>query len=347
MSDPIVYTCTPRQTRQFIMESMEAGCVPFVTSSPGMGKSSIMRDIAKQGRLALIDHRLSTSPPEDLSGLPRFNDRGRAEFAPFEDLFPLEDTPVPAGMNGWMIFLDEFNSAKKETQAAAYKLLLDKMTGQKKLHEQVWITAAGNKMTDRAIVNPIGTAMQSRVIHLEMVIDFDEWLYDVALAHNYDPRIIAYLSAYRSKLMDFNPSHNEKTLCCPRTWEFMDDLVKVNGIVDTSRAPLFAGTITSGVALDFINFTAVYNSLVTVDQILKDPTGAALPSNNNGNWATVSMMFEHVTEANFPLLAQYADRLPLDMRVLFYRFCIVRHPWVRQVNGFATAAVSLSRYLHG
>ena len=106
MSEPLVYTCTPRQTRQFIMECMEAGCVPFVTSSPGMGKSSIMRDIARQGRLKLIDHRLSTSPPEDLSGLPRFNEKGNAEFAAFEDLFPLEGTPVPEGMNGWMVFLN-------------------------------------------------------------------------------------------------------------------------------------------------------------------------------------------------------------------------------------------------
>jgi hypothetical protein len=345
-----IYRCTPRQISKFVSECLLAGLVPFVQSSPGMGKSSIMRQVAKRHSLKLIDHRLSTSAPEDLSGLPEFhtdaNGNRRAHFVPFGDLFPIEGDEVPDGFDGWMLFMDEFNSAPKSVQAASYKLILDRMTGQLPLHERCVLTAAGNLSTDRAITNPISTAMQSRVVHLEMKIDFEEWLYDVALAESYDSRVIAYLSQYPSKLMDFRPDHNEKTFCCPRTWEFTNRLIKDNSVTD-EKASLLAGTITSGVAVDFVQFTKVFNNLVSVEEIRKDPKGCRIPSDNSSRWAVISHMMEKVNDENFSDLSQYANRFTLDFRVLFFRSTMVRNPGLRQHPAFITAMSELARYLHG
>lgn len=62
-----IYTCTPREVRKFVKDCLFAGLVPMVHSSPGMGKSAIMKSIASELSLKLIDHRLSTSAPEDLN----------------------------------------------------------------------------------------------------------------------------------------------------------------------------------------------------------------------------------------------------------------------------------------
>lgn len=345
-----LYRCTPRQVRQFIKDCLYAGLVPFVQSSPGMGKSSIMRSVADELKLKMIDHRLSTSAPEDLSGLPEFftdTDGSRAaHFVPFGDLFPLEDTPVAYGHQGWMLFLDEFNSASKSVQAASYKLILDRMTGQRKLHERCVITAAGNLATDRAITNAISTAMQSRVVHLEMQIHFEEWLYDVALKEGYDSRIIAYLSQFPSKLMDFRPDHNEKTFCCPRTWEFTNRLIKDREVTDT-MAVLLAGTITSGVAVDFVQFTKVYQNLVTIREICADPENCRIPHDAGTKWAVISHMMEKVSDENFTDLCTYANRFTVDFKILFYRSVLVRHPALRQHPAFVRAMSELARYLHG
>lgn len=347
-----LYRCTPRQVRGFIKDCLYAGLVPFVQSSPGMGKSSIMRSVADELKLKMIDHRLSTSAPEDLSGLPRFDEHGRAMFTPFADLFPLENTLLPGELagepthQGWMLFLDEFNSASKSVQAASYKLILDRMTGQHKLHERCVVTAAGNLATDRAITNTISTAMQSRVVHLEMEINFEEWLHDVALKEGYDSRIIAYLSQFPSKLMDFRPDHNEKTFCCPRTWEFTNRLIK-NVTVTDSTANLLAGTITSGVAVDFVQFTKVFHNMVSIAEIRKDPANCPIPSDPGSKWAIISHMMEKITEDNFDDLAAYADRFTIDFRILFYRSILVRNPSLRQHPAFIRAMSSLARYLHG
>jgi len=353
MSDNLnIYRCTPRQVRGFVIDCLVAGLVPFVQSSPGMGKSSIMRSIAQELNLCLIDHRLSTSAPEDLSGLPHFGTDGQARFSPFADLFPIEGTKLPINpetgkeYDGWMLFLDEFNSASKSVMAAAYKLILDRMVGQHKLHERVVITAAGNLSTDRAITNPISTAMQSRVVHLEMQISFEEWLYDVALKQNYDSRIIAFLSQYNNKLMDFRPDHQDKTFASPRTWEFVNRLIQGKTLTD-SMAPLLAGTITSGMAVEFIQFTKVFQHMVKVSQIVADPHGTVIPSDNSTKWAVITHMMEKVDENNLDALSIYANRFSVDFRILFYRSLLVRQPKLLQHKAFISAMAELSRYLHG
>ncbi|MDR5839375.1 hypothetical protein [Caballeronia sp. LZ034LL] len=343
------YVCTPRNLRTFIADALEAGLVPFVTASPGVGKSSIMKLVAKDLNLQVIDHRLSTSAPEDLSGLPRFDEAGQARFAPFADLFPLKNTPLPKNRDGWMLFLDEFNSAAKSVQAAAYKLVLDRQVGQHDLHDNCVITAAGNKATDRAIVNQISTAMQSRVVHLELEVNFEEWLYDVAFAQQYDARIIGFLSQFPSKLMDFDPAHKEKTFACPRTWEFVNRLCKLDHWQGdlTDKAPLLTGALTSGIATEFIVFSKVWKELVKIDQVIKDPKSTPIPASPSAKWATIAHLMEHINELNFDDVATYVNRqdFGVSFRILFFRSVMHRQPNMRTHPAFAKAMAELSKYL--
>lgn len=330
----------------YMEECIQANLVPFIQSSPGIGKSALGKLISKKYKLKLIDHRLSTSAPEDLSGLPRFDEKGHARFAPFADLFPLEDAEVPEGMDGWLLFLDEFNSASKSVQAAAYRLILDREVGQHKLHPRVAIICAGNLSTDRAIVNNLSTAMQSRLVHIHMVHDFDQWLMDVAIPQHYDARIIAFLNQNPSKLMDFRPDHNDRTFCCPRTWEFMNALVK-DKEVNNDRAALFAGTVTTLVATEFVQFCKVFEHLVKIEDILADPENCRLPTDNPTMWACVASLSEKITTANFEKLCIYVNRLPMTFKVLFFRTALQRYPEIRSQPALINALNTLSAYLFG
>jgi hypothetical protein len=343
-----LYRCTPRQTRIFVTDVIRAGLVPFVQSSPGMGKSAIMRSIADTFNLWLIDHRLSTSAPEDLSGLPEFftDTAGirRARFCPF-DIFPVEGTPIPDGKDGWMLFLDEANSGTKMVQAASYKLILDKMVGQNRLHERVAITMAGNLMTDRAIVNPLSTAMQSRVIHIEMIINFLEWLEDVAFKEKYDDRIIAFLNWKESYLMDFRPDHQDKTFCSPRTWEFMNRLI-LGQEVTLEKTGLYAGTVTSGVAVEFVQFCQIYHDLITIADVLRDPDGTPVPRDPERRWAITSHLMGQADEKNFGDICRFINRMDMSFRVLFFRGLLAQQPKLRTHPAFAKAMIELQAYLN-
>ncbi|QDP54402.1 MAG: putative sliding-clamp-loader subunit [Prokaryotic dsDNA virus sp.] len=348
-----IYRCTPRQVRAMAIDAIEAGLVPFVRGSPGVGKSSIFRNIANQFNVEMIDHRVSTSAPEDFTGLPEFlarEDGTRiARFSPFGDLFPIKGTPIPDGKDGWLLFLDEFNSGTKMVQAAAYKLILDKMTGQYPLHERVAIALAGNLETDRAITTTLSTAMQSRVIHIEMQVSHQEWLEDVALKEHYDERIIAFLGFAEKYLMDFRPDHDEKTFCCPRTWEFMNKLIKGKEVTQEKTA-LYAGTITSGVAAEFVAFCQLKDELVTIKDVLRDPENAPIPEGHNAaqrKWIIVTHLMTQANEENLHDLSTYINRMDMAFRVLFFRGLMVQQPKLRTHPKFAVAMQTLTKYLSG
>jgi hypothetical protein len=337
------YTCTPREAKNYVSEIIAAGLVPFMQSSPGMGKSAINYEVSNDYSLKMVDMRLSTMAPEDLSGLPNFQN-GKATFSPF-DVFPVEDTDLPEGKQGWLLFLDEFNSASKSVQAAAYKLVLDRMVGQHRLHNNVAIVCAGNLATDRAIVNPLSTAMQSRVIHLVLRLDFKQFQEDVMLARNWDSRIVAYLSYKPTQLHDFRPDHNDHTFCCPRTWEFMNKLIQ-DKEVTASKAAMYAGTITSGVAADFVQFVKVYENLPSIREIVNNPSGIPVPADPATRYATVTHLMDHGDEKNLDDVVTYIKRMPMEFQVLFFRGLKLRKKELRSHPAFRQALVDLSRYLH-
>ena len=95
--------------------------VPMIHGSPAVGKSSIVLDVAKEYNLKVIDLRLSQCDPTDLMGFPdiaRNLHRPKAGYVPMET-FPIEGDEIPEGYSGWLLFLDEFNSAPPAVQAAA------------------------------------------------------------------------------------------------------------------------------------------------------------------------------------------------------------------------------------
>lgn len=309
-----LYTITPNQLKKYLRDIFYANLVPFVVSSPGIGKSSIAKQVGDSLELEFVDIRLSTMESVDINGYPDLSGE-RATFKPF-DVFPLEGDKIPAGKRGWLICLDEFASASREVQVAAYRLILDRQVGKYNLHKNVAIVCLSNKSTDRAIVNEISTAMRSRLVNLELVSSFEDWMQNIAIPYKYDPRIIAFLNQYPSKLNDFNPEREENTYCCPRTWEFMNKILKIKKTADEKDVPLYAGIISPGVAMEFIGFTKIFKELPHIDEIVKDPENFPIPENIGHQWATVAHLEEKATKDNIGKVYAYINRFRLPIAIM-------------------------------
>lgn len=107
----------PSSLKRAIERAFAAGLVPFVRSSPGLGKSAIIRQIAQEHNLKVLDLRLGQCDMTDLLGFPNI-ENGRSVYHPPKDI-PIEGDEIPHGYNGWLLFLDEMNTAPKAVQAAA------------------------------------------------------------------------------------------------------------------------------------------------------------------------------------------------------------------------------------
>lgn len=321
-------TVPPSKARALVERCLAASLVADVRSSPGIGKSDIMKSIAREYRLKLIDIRLGQCDVTDLNGLPRFTGDGRAEYAPFSS-FPLEGDELPLHPDGkpyegWLIFFDEMSSAGKQMQAAAYKVVLDRMVGHRPLHQKVLLACAGNLETDRAVVHGMSTALQSRLIHIEMHCDHREWM-AWANQNKIDSRIIGFLEFKPELLHKFQPDHQDKTFACPRTWEFAHRLVMGTKITNDD-VPLLAGTVSTDVALQFVQFAQIYADLPKISDILKNPKTAPVPDEPSTKFAMATVIADHFTDKTADDLSIYIARYSVEFRVVMLRMVHQRQP---------------------
>lgn len=310
------------ELKESIIDVIQAGLVPMVTSIPGCGKSDITKSIAKQFELELIDLRLSQCDPTDLLGFPTHNG-SRMGYVPPEH-FPLEGLDsLPLKKNGWLLFLDEFNSASLSTQAAAYRLVLDRQVGKYNLHKNVAIVCAGNRETDNAIVNRMSTAMQSRLVHLELDIDVTAWL-AWAAENQLDYRVISYIESRPDHLSQFDPNHNDKTFANPRTWSFASKLIK-DKVTSPRMLNMLIGTISAGIAHEFNAHLSYCNDLPTIADITANPNTIAVPNDPSLLYATSHMVATYINEKNAEKLMDYIKRLPLEFGTTAIRSALKRN----------------------
>ena len=92
----------------------------FIWGGPGVGKSSVVKQLAETLNVPLQDVRALLLDPVDLRGLPFLGSDGRSKWA----------TPEFLPQNGTgILFLDELNAAPAMVQASCYQLVLDRKVG--------------------------------------------------------------------------------------------------------------------------------------------------------------------------------------------------------------------------
>jgi hypothetical protein len=295
---------------------LTSGLTPMLVGSPGIGKSDIVKSVAKMHNLKLIDMRLAQSDPTDLNGFPTLQQDGtRMDYAP-PTTFPLENMDkVPQGYDGWLLFLDEINAAPPAIQAAAYKLVLDRQIGAHNIHKRVAIVCAGNKATDKAIVNRLSTAMQSRMIHLNLMVDTASWL-DWANSNNIDHRVISFIK-YRPELLHkFNPNHADDTFASPRTWEFLSKIISGKVKFNRTDHAVLVGTVGEGPATEFRAFCAVYKDLPDIETMINNPGSITIPKEPGHQYAITTLISHNANEDTITPLMVIIKKLPIEFQVV-------------------------------
>jgi len=229
----------------------------FLWGPPGIGKSSIVKQICEEWKWDLIDLRLSLLNPVDLRGLPYFN-KERQEAVWLRPEF------LPTKGKG-ILFLDELNTAPVSVQIAAYQLLLDRRIGSYIFPDDWRIVAAGNRETDLAAVTKMPSPLANRLIHLNVEANIDDW--KIWAQGKVDSRIIAFLN-FRPNLLSTLPKEEEKAYSTPRSWAFVSRILSLYPSLDEAE-PIIDGTIGVGASKEFFAFLAIYKDLPDIDGILQ------------------------------------------------------------------------------
>lgn len=310
------FTVSPNQATSLIKRCMSRYEVPLLTSAPGMGKSDIIHAIAEEMNLYLIDERLAQKDAVELGGYPDLS----GDYVTYKplDTFPTENTPIPEGYNGWLIFCDELTQAKKDVQGAFHKIALDRKIAQEKLHPMAFIVAAGNRTQDRAGSNGLITSLQSRLIHLELGVSLEDFMLH-AIPAGLDARIVAFLHFRDDLLNNFDPLHKDKTYACSRTWFKLSNLTSDVEKMTSEFTPLIVGTVGQAAGAQYRTFCDIWESLPSVKDIQNNPTTATLSSDGATQYATVGMLSSKANADNLTSFVEYVKRMGSEHQLVFLR----------------------------
>jgi hypothetical protein len=259
---------TPAQLKQYLdaLVSERVTLSTMIWGAPGIGKSSIVQQVAEKYEIGFVDLRLSQLAPTDLRGLP-VAEEGVSRWYPPEFL--------PRDGEG-ILFLDEINMAPPAMQGVAQQLILDRRVGSYEVPEGWLIWAAGNRKEDRAAVFDMPAPLANRFVHLEVDVDFSSFK-AYALALGIDERLMAFLS-YRPVLLHRLESE-AMSWPSPRSWMMADRLLKAG--LDIAPA------VGSSAAAEFDAYCAVYENLPNLEDILSGKKKPKFPEEPSVRYAVV------------------------------------------------------------
>lgn len=219
----------------------KAQVTPFLWGHGGLGKSSVVSQVAQELGYKFFPFYLGTqSDLGDILGLQEFvrDDKGRATATAFAPPEWLVDTIKYCNENptsGAIIFLDEFNRARKDILQGMFSLALDKTFHTVKLPSNCYVVAAGNPPGDHYNVTDIGdTALMGRFAHVKFEPTFQEWV-TFAKDSKFEDTLISFLQEQPDLLEEARGNFNLPVTVDRRSYERLNKLFKAGtpeGLLD-------------------------------------------------------------------------------------------------------------------
>ncbi|QCE33436.1 AAA family ATPase [Acetobacteraceae bacterium] len=193
-----------------LMNALKAECktliglnmIPMVFGEPGLGKTTIIRQIADELNLELRDIRLTQYSGIDLGGFP-YVKNGIGEYAYFPKIFPFEETPCQEGKDGFLILLDELTLADNDVLKIALRILCERELGEHKIHPNCRFVAAGNKKRPGFIGRHLPHAIINRMIVLDVDYDIEDYITFCKRDPTYNPILLQALETENDLLFGF------------------------------------------------------------------------------------------------------------------------------------------------
>lgn len=299
----------PSQVAAVLPQLLKTGRTPFIWGDPGIGKSDIMRAVAANLKLELVDARLSIYDPTDLKGFPVVKGTGKTQAMHF-----VPPAILPTKGKG-ILFLDELPAAPPAVQAAAYQLILDKKLGEYELPPGWTIVAAGNHARNGGVHYSLAPALANRFIHIEMECSQEDW--DAWAARNDISDITRAFIRFRPALIhNMEARKTGMAFPSPRSWAFADDIVKQRLGV-TEELELLKGTVGEGAAVEYLAFMKTARELPSASEILLSPDTAPVPTSPAAKHAVVVMLERRAEPKNFKQCMIYIQRLDVEYQTAF------------------------------
>lgn len=252
--------------KEAIKVCKEAHVTPFIWGHRGLGKSSLVRQLAAENNWGFIDLRCSQLEASDIRGLPDKVD-GKTKYLPPVDM-PVGDLTLEqieerfkslkantsdslenkrvedilwqelqSRYQHGILFIDEVNRAQDDVLQAIFQLVLDRRVGTYTLPPGWCIVAAGNFMEGYLVSGFNDPAFINRFCHITLSggeSTLEEWVNYMSDSHGTDATDIIEFASQNIKHLDGEIAGELGFSIQPsrRSWEMV---VRVNQAVASGR----------------------------------------------------------------------------------------------------------------
>ena len=248
----------------------------LMRAGTGVGKSSLVAQIAEEVELPLIDVRASIMYEGDTQGYPDIEgmkEKGIMTFCMPAWFVRACNEPV-------VLFLDEFNRGLPAVQQSFFQIVLDRQLGNDEngmpynIHPETRIFAAINHGNEYD-VNEMDPALLRRFWTIDLKPSKDDWI-NWAKSKNVDNLIIEFLRTRSSHLfVNLEKVKPGNVFPTPASWARLDEVLKYTGVdlmEDRKSFDIFntaIGFIGQEAAVEFADFVKKYEVVVTPEELLR------------------------------------------------------------------------------
>src|SRR5271166_916412 len=280
-------------------------------SSPGMGKSTIVKSAATQLTRRLQKKvgckvvRLCEVEQPDVKGygLPP---EGNIATQKMEFSLPFWAIDIEKDGEYGFLFLDEQPQANDDVNKVAAELMLDRRVGDYQLPPGWIVVAAGNREKDRSGARKTMAFIQNRIadIHIEPNKDaLVDWMEKNKIHHS----IISFTEAFPAIVLSDKVPEKPGPFCTPRS------ICRLSPYIDTMGMEMFteftSGCIGEGSAAQFVAHLRVMNELPSFAEIVAKPKTCKVPDRPDALYATMRMISHNIDGTTAVAAFEYLSRM--------------------------------------
>lgn len=350
-----IITLSPSEGTELIVGLYNAGAytrTPLFRGAPGIGKTTFVQAAAAKLRESDPDFGYRevnpTMPADEVGGIPDLvrqeGQATRTDYA-MPSWFPMD--PEWKGI----ICLDDAMQGDKQMQTTLANLIQARNLRGHPLPEGAMLVATGNRAEDNAGSGRMLTHLGDRMTLFNVEADPKAWIDDFAIPKGVDPRIIAYIKQYPSKLNMFNAKQEKGPTS--RTWAAVStrmayiDSLKDSPLYEKFAQAIFVGELGMAEGCLFWSYCNIWGQVPDLDDILANPTTASIDYSVDIRHATAVSLAAKMDVTNFENALTYVDRISSDWTAMVVKLGTSKNPDLQETDAFTNWCVKNQELVHG
>ena len=276
--------------------------VPYLIGGAGLGKTSVVQQIAEEREHGCYILSLSQFDAAELAGIIALVD-GEAKRIMPHWLAKIHE--MASKMEAVYLFGDEVPQSPVSNQNVWAQVVNERRIGEFKLPDNCAIIAAGNRTSDRAGTNTMPTHLRDRLLFVPVEADLEDVI-PYWLAQNVHEDVIGFNRAMPQHLHNFDAKADVSS--SPRSWDRVSTILSW-GLDPVCEAEAISGTVGRSICADFMGYRKLKAHMPDLDKIVSSPDSAEIPTDAMVLYALASGLAHKMNQSNAGNIIKYLKRL--------------------------------------